>query len=141
MSETRFTPPVNDPWRGLRGVMAGTLVLEGIVVVLALPIVAKVGGGLTVASTTYLVVLTVAMFLGAGLQGRSWALTFDLALQVLLIAGVVFHWSICAVGIVFGLVWVYIAYIKRDVEKRVARGQLPGQEPIVDDGPGGVSDS
>ncbi|MGJ0121573.1 DUF4233 domain-containing protein [Williamsia sp. MIQD14] len=121
--------------------MAGTLVLEGIVVILALPIVAKVGGGLTAASTTYLVVLTVAMFLGAGLQGRSWAMPFDLTLQVLLIAGVVFHWAICAVGIVFGLVWVYIAYIKRDVEKRVARGQLPGQVPVDGDDPGGVSDS
>ncbi|GGF39419.1 membrane protein [Williamsia phyllosphaerae] len=130
----RFTPPVNDPWKGLRGIMAGTLILEFIVVLLALPIVARVGGGLTWVSGVYLVVLALLMVLGAGVQGRPWALQFDLALQVLLIVGVVFHWSIAAVGIVFGLVWLYIAYIKRDVRLRIERGLLPGQEPIGDAG-------
>ncbi len=131
----RFTPPVNDPWRGLRGIMAGTLILEFIVVLLALPIVARVGGGLTWVSGTYLIVLALSMILGAGWQGRSWALGFDLGLQVLLVIGVVFHWSIAAVGIVFGLVWLYVAYIKRDVRLRIERGLLPGQEPVADGGP------
>ena len=131
----RFSPPATDPWRGLRGVMAGTLILEAIVVLLALPIVAKVGGGLTVVSTTFLLVLTLAMILGAGLQGRSWALGYDLLLQVVLIAGFAVHWSIGAVGIVFGLVWLYILYIKRDVAKRMAEGRLPGQVPLDGDGP------
>jgi hypothetical protein len=140
----RFSPPANDPWRGLRGVMAGTLILEAIVVLLALPIVAKVGGGLTAVSTTYLLLVTVAMILGAGLQGRSWALGYDLLLQVVLIAGFAIHWSIGAVGIVFGLVWVYILYIKRDVAKRMAEGRLFGQVPLDGDDPASrpdVSDS
>ncbi|MGZ8180016.1 DUF4233 domain-containing protein [Williamsia sp. SKLECPSW1] len=138
----RFSPPATDPWRGLRGVMAGTLILEAIVVLLALPIVAKVGGGLTAASTTFLVVVTVAMILGSGLQGRRWALYYDLLLQVVLIAGVVFHWSIGAVGVVFGLVWIYIAYIRRDVARRMAQGRLPGQVPLDEGGPpADVSDS
>ena len=67
---SEFTPPVNDPWKGLRGIMAGTLILEFIVVLLALPIVARVGGGLTWASGVYLVVLALLMILGAGVQGR-----------------------------------------------------------------------
>ncbi|GAA2068329.1 DUF4233 domain-containing protein [Williamsia deligens] len=144
-SAPRFSPPVNDPWRGLRGVMAGTLILEAIVVLLALPIVAKVGGGLTAASTTFLLVVTVAMILGSGLQGRSWALGYDLLLQVLLIAGFVLHWSIGAVGIVFALVWVYIAYIRRDVARRIEEGRLPGQVRLDGSGTpedaGDVSDS
>ena len=131
---SEFTPPVNDPWKGLRGIMAGTLILEFIVVLLALPIVARVGGGLTWVSGVYLVVLALLMILGAGVQGRPWALQFDLALQVLLIVGVVFHWSIAAVGVVFGLVWLYIAYIKRDVRLRIERGLLPGQEPVAGGG-------
>lgn len=110
--------------------MAGTLILEVIVVLLAIPIVAKVGPGLNAWSLTFLIGVGVLMILGSGMQGRSWALTFDLALQVLLIAGGLFHWSIAAVGIIFGCVWVYIAYIKRDVAKRIERGQLAGQEPI-----------
>jgi len=36
-----------DPWRSFRGVMAGTLILEAIVVLLALPVVASADGGLT----------------------------------------------------------------------------------------------
>lgn len=128
----RFTPPTVDPWRGLRGVMAGTLILEAIVVMLAFPIVVRVGGGLTAWSAVYLGVLTLALILGSGLQGRSWALPYDLALQVITVAGWIVHWSIGAVGVVFLLVWLYIAYIKRDVRLRMERGLLNGQEPITD---------
>lgn len=128
----RFTPPTVDPWRGLRGVMAGTLILEAIVVMLAFPIVVRVGDGLTAWSAVYLGVLTLALILGSGLQGRSWALPYDLALQVITVAGWIVHWSIGAVGVVFLLVWLYIAYIKRDVRLRMERGLLNGQEPITD---------
>ena len=39
------TPTVGpDPWKSFRGVMAGTLILEAIVVLLALPVVGMVGG-------------------------------------------------------------------------------------------------
>lgn len=128
----KFTAPTVDPWRGLRGVMAGTLILEAIVVLLAFPIVVRVGGGLTVWSGIYLSLLTVAMILGSGLQGKSWALPYDIGLQVITVAGWLFHWSIGAVGVVFLLVWLYIAYIKRDVRLRMERGLLNGQEPITD---------
>ncbi|HEY9313995.1 DUF4233 domain-containing protein [Williamsia sp.] len=131
-SPQRFTPPAVDPWRGFRGVMAGTLILEAIVIGLAFPIVWRVGGGLTVWSGVYLGVLTLAMILGSGLQGRSWALQYNLALQVVTIAGWAIHWSIGIVGVVFGIVWLYIAYIKRDVRLRMERGLLNGQEPIED---------
>ncbi|ASR03801.1 DUF4233 domain-containing protein [Gordonia rubripertincta] len=127
---TRYTPPTNDPWKGLRGVMAGTMILEVIVIILAFPIVWRLGGGLTWVSGGYLILLVLAMISAAGMQGRPYALKLDLALQVAVIIGGVFHWSIAAVGVVFGSVWLYIVYIKRDVEKRVEQGMLPGQEPI-----------
>ncbi|MBD0861207.1 DUF4233 domain-containing protein [Gordonia sp. zg691] len=127
---TRYTPPTNDPWKGLRGVMAGTMILEVIVVILAFPVVWRLGDGLTWLSGGYLVVLIVAMILACGMQGRRNAIAIDLGLQVALIVGGVFHWSIAVVGVVFGSVWLYIRYIKADVEKRVERGLLPGQEPI-----------
>ncbi|MFT4396245.1 DUF4233 domain-containing protein [Gordonia lacunae] len=127
---TRYTPPTNDPWKGLRGVMAGTMILEVIVVILAFPIVWRLGDGLTWLSGGYLTLVVIAMILAAGMQGRPYAITLDLTLQVVLIAGGIFHWSIAVVGVVFGSVWLYIRYIKADVEKRVERGMLPGQEPI-----------
>src|SRR5690606_17364870 len=85
--EQQFRPPATDPWKGFRGVMAGTLVLEAIVVLLVLPVIATVGGGLSAWSTTYVVGLAVVMILGAGLQKRPWAIPFNLALQVLAILG------------------------------------------------------
>ncbi|NDZ93233.1 DUF4233 domain-containing protein [Streptomyces sp. SID6673] len=126
----RFTPPPNDPWKGLRGVMAGTLILEVIVLGLAFPIVANIGSGLTWLSGVYLGVVVLAHILAAGLQGRPYALRLDLALQVLVIVGGIFHWSIAVIGVIFLCVWIYIAYIKHDVEVRIARGMLPGQQPL-----------
>lgn len=120
-------PPTTDPWKGFRGVMAGTLVLEAIVVLLALPVVADVGGGVTWASGIYIVVLAVLMFLGAGLQGRPWALAYDLGLQVLLIAGAIFHLSIGVIGIVFAVVWGFILVLRHDVKRRMEAGLLPSQ--------------
>lgn len=67
--------------------MAGTLILEAIVVLLALPVVGSVGGGLTAASTGYLIGFAVVLVLMSGIQGRPWAIWANLAVQVGLIAG------------------------------------------------------
>ena len=99
---TRYTPPTNDPWKGLRGVMAGTMILEVIVVILAFPIVWRLGDGLTWLSGGYLTLVVIAMILAAGMQGRPYAINLDLGLQVVLIIGGLFHWSIAGVGVVFG---------------------------------------
>ncbi|MBF6140559.1 DUF4233 domain-containing protein [Nocardia farcinica] len=129
MSEERpaDVPAPPDPWKGLRGVMAGTLVLESIVVLLALPVVADVGGGITWFSGSYLVILALAMILGAGLQGRSWALAFNLGLQVLVLLGGFIHLSILVIGVVFVLVWAFILILRHEVKRRMDRGLLPSQ--------------
>ncbi|NEW29071.1 DUF4233 domain-containing protein [Nocardia cyriacigeorgica] len=124
---TESAPAPPDPWKGLRGVMAGALVLEAIVVLLALPVVADVGGGITWFSGTYLVALAVVMILGAGLQQRPWAVPFNLALQVLVIAGAVIHISIGVIGILFAIVWAFILILRNDVKRRMDLGVLPSQ--------------
>ncbi|MGX7694492.1 DUF4233 domain-containing protein [Gordonia polyisoprenivorans] len=125
-----FTAPSTDPWRGLRGVMAGTLVLEVIVMVLTFPIVAKIGPGLTWVSGIYLGVVALLMILACGMQGRRRALEIDIGLQILVIIGGVFHWSIAIVGLLFLFVWLYIRYVRADVARRMREGRLAGQEPI-----------
>ena len=127
MSETEFRPPTNDPWKGFRGVVAGTLVLEAIVTLLALPVVATLGGGATWYSTTYIVALAVAMILAAGKQGEPWAMKLNLILQLFVLGGAVFHLSIGAVGLIFIAVWLYLLYLRRDITERIRRGMLPGQ--------------
>ncbi|WSF93409.1 DUF4233 domain-containing protein [Nocardia vinacea] len=125
--EPQAPPPAADPWKGLRGVMAGTLILEAITVLLALPVVGSVGGGIGWFSGSYLVVLALVMILGAGLQRRPWAIPFNLGLQVLLILGVFVHISIGVMGVFFAVVWGFILVLRADVKRRMELGLLPSQ--------------
>ena len=121
-----------DPWKSFRGVMAGTLILEAIVVLLALPVVGAVGGGLNPASTGYLVGVAVLLVLMAGAEKRPWAIWANLAVQVLLIAGWVVYPGVGFMGLLFTVVWLLIAYLRAEVLRRQKRGLLPGQQPPTD---------
>jgi biotin transporter BioY len=133
MTSDQPQPPTQqpDPWKSFRGVMAGTLILEAIVVLLALPVVARADGGLTAFSAGYLIGFAVMLVLLTGVQGRPWAIWMNLALQVVLVAGVVVHGAIGFVGGVFLGVWALIAYLRAEVLRRQKRGLLPGQQPPV----------
>lgn len=128
------TPDVQapDPWKSFRGVMAGTLILEAIVVLLALPVVNMVGGGLTAWSTAYLVGFAVFLVLLAGVQGRSWAVWLNLGVQLILVAGFFVYPAVGMVGLVFAIVWGIIAYLRVEVLRRQRRGLLPGQQQPSD---------
>ncbi len=135
MSEPVEQQPVGpDPWKSFRGVMAGTLILEAIVVLLALPVVSVSQGGLTWTSGGFLIGMTGVLILLAGVQGRPWALKANLAAQVVLIGGVVIHAAIGFIGVVFGAVWLLIAYLRAEVKRRQDRGLLPGQQLPPTDG-------
>ncbi len=121
-------PAAPDPWKSFRGVMAGTLILEAIVVLLALPVVGSVGGGLTVWSTAYLVGFTVFLILLAGVQGRPWAIWMNLGVQLILVAGFFVYPAIGFIGLLFLVVWGVIAYLRAEVLRRQRRGLLPGQQ-------------
>jgi hypothetical protein len=121
-----------DPWKSFRGVMAGTLILEAIVVLLALPVVSTADGGLTAASGTYLIGLAVVLVLLAGLQGRAWAIWVNLGIQVVLIAGWAVSGAVGFIGLVFAAVWLLILYLRSEVRRREAHGLLPGQQPPPD---------
>ncbi|WP_431240770.1 DUF4233 domain-containing protein [Mycolicibacterium aichiense] len=108
--------------------MAGTLILEAIVVLLALPVVNMVGGGLTGWSMAYLVGFAVFLVLLAGIQGRSWAIWCNLAVQLILVAGFFVYPAVGMVGLLFVAVWAILAYLRAEVLRRQRRGLLPGQQ-------------
>lgn len=125
-------PQRPDPWRSFRGVMAGTLILEAIVVLLALPVVSVSHGGLTTTSGGFLICFAVVLILLCGVQGRPWALWVDLGVQVVLIAGFLVHAAIGFIGVVFAAVWGLIVYLRAEVRRREKRGLLPGQRSTED---------
>lgn len=108
--------------------MAGTLILEAIVVLLALPVVGAVGGGLTGTALGYLIGLAVLLVLLAGLQGRPWAIWVNLVVQLAVIAGFLVYPGIGFIGVLFAAVWALIAYFRAEVLRRQRRGLLPGQQ-------------
>ncbi len=127
-----MTPPASDPWKSFRGVMAGTLILEIIVVLLALPVVATVGGGLRPTSTGYLLGFAGLLVLLAGMQGRPWAIWANLAVQMILVAGYFIYPAIGFMGVLFVVVWGVIAYLRAEVLRRQREGLLPGQQSAPD---------
>jgi hypothetical protein len=124
--------PPPDPWKSFRGVMAGTLILEAIVVLLALPVVGAVGPGLTAGSTGYVIGVAVLLVLMSGVQGRPWAIWANLGVQLLLVAGWFIYPGVGFIGLLFVVVWLLIAYLRAEVLRRQKRGLLPGQQPTDD---------
>jgi hypothetical protein len=131
MTDQGPAPPA-DPWKSFSAVMAATLILEAIVVLLALPVVGAVGGGLTPVAVGYLIGLAVILVLLTGVQGRSWAIWLDLAVQLVLIAGFLLYPGVGLIGLLFAGVWALIAYLRAEVLRRQRRGLLPGQQPPDD---------
>ncbi len=119
---------MSDPWKSFRGVMAGTLILEIITVLLALPVVGTVGGGLTPASTGYLLGFVALLVVLTGMQGRPWAIWANVAAQLVLVAGFFVYPAVGFIGLLFLIVWGIIAYLRAEVLSRQRQGLLPSQQ-------------
>ena len=120
-----------DPMKGIRGVFAAVLVLEAIVVLLALLVFARFGNGPAPVGISVIVGLAVLMVVASGLQRRSWGLGFALVLQLAtIVAGFVLVTPLGVVGVIFALVWGGLLLMRRDVARRMARGELPSQRRV-----------
>ena len=121
--------PVKDPMKGLNSVMAGTLFMEAITIFLILLVVLKVDGGelWTTFNWVYITVLGAAHLIMAFAQRIPNAMWINLALQIPLIAGFFVHWSVTAVGLIFGVVWFYIVKLRREMTQRMRGGYLVTQ--------------
>ena len=120
-------PEIPDPTTGLRGVYAALLVLEAIVVGLALLVLPKFGSGATPLGVVLIGGVAVAMIVASGLQRRSWGLRLALALQVAAVACGLLVPALGIMGLVFAAVWGGILLMRRDVLRRMQRGELPAQ--------------
>jgi hypothetical protein len=119
--------PPPDPMKGLRGVYAATLILESIVVLLALLVLPKFGAGATPVGVAVIGGLAVVMIVAAFLQRRPWGLALALVLQVVTIACGFLVLALGVMGVVFALFFVGLLLLRRDVARKMARGELPSQ--------------
>ena len=121
--------PEKDPMKGLRGVMAGTLIMQAISVLLGLTVVTRISEGQInqTFSVVYITVLGLALIVMAFLQKKKWALKANIVLQVFGILAIFTHFSMGIVGIFFALVWVYIFNLRKNLIERMRHGMLTSQ--------------
>jgi hypothetical protein len=114
--------------RSFVGVMSATLVLEVIVVLLALPVVAKLGDGLATWQGVLVGVLALLLLVTCVFLRRPWGRWVAAGLQVVLVACWFALTALGVVGLIFGLVWAILLWMRHDVAKRMAEGRLPSQQ-------------
>ncbi|MFR4190020.1 MAG: DUF4233 domain-containing protein, partial [Corynebacterium variabile] len=128
--------PQIDPFKGLKGMMAGIMIMEALAVFLILPTIGKLWDGKYASgfNMTYIAVLAVAMTVASFLQFRSFADPMNIVLQVLLlIGGIVVHPIVFIVAVLFIAAWWYTYYLRGHLKQRMERGLLPAQHVWVDE--------
>lgn len=120
--------PAVDPMKGFRGVMAGTLVLEAIVVALALLVVAKLDDGLETFDGVVVGAVVVVLLACCALLRFTWVIWLIGAAQVALICCLIDSPAVGIIGVLFALIWGYLLWLRWDVARRMAQGRLPSQQ-------------
>jgi hypothetical protein len=120
--------------KGFRGVMAGTLVLEAIVVALSLLVVAKLNGGLGTAAGIVVGAVVVLLLVLCALLRRPWVVGPIWMAQAALIGCVFSSVPVGVVGVLFALIWGFLLWLRRDVARRMAAGELPSQQVEAEPG-------
>ncbi|WP_410658118.1 DUF4233 domain-containing protein [Amycolatopsis sp. lyj-112] len=128
MTDVAPKPPAKDPMKSFRGVMAGSLIMEGITVALALPVIAKLGTGVGSFTGWSVIAIAVALIVLCGFLKKPWAVPAVLVLQVALIAFAVAVPAVAILGVIFLGFWLWLLWLRRDVARRMAAGTLPSQQ-------------
>jgi Protein of unknown function (DUF4233) len=121
-----------DPMRSFAGVAAATLLLEVLVVLLSMPVVANLGSGLATWQGVLVGVLALALLVTCAFLRRPWGLYTAAGLQAVMIVCWIALPALGVLGLIFGLVWSVLLWMRRDVARRMAQGRLPSQQSTED---------
>jgi hypothetical protein len=109
---------LRNPGAAVRGVGAGALVAEALVLLLAIQPLRVLGVHLTGVAIGTVVGLALFCVVLAGLLRYRWAWLLVWLPQIaLVVAGFLFHLSLAVLGVLFGLVWVYVLSVRRRVTR------------------------
>ena len=106
---------LRDPVAAARGLGAGTLVLEAVVLMLAIQPIRIMGGQLGGWGVGVVLTLAVVAVGLAGMMRHAWAWKAGAGLQLLLVGGGVVHWSLAVLGLIFAAVWAYASHVRRAI--------------------------
>jgi hypothetical protein len=117
---------LRDPAAAVRGVGAGALAVEALVLLLAIAPLARLGGVNRGPAIAVVVGLAVVAVVFAGLLRRPWVWAAASVIPITLIAAGWLHWSLAAIGVVFGLLWAYVLHVRRTVIADRSSGSSTG---------------
>jgi hypothetical protein len=106
---------LRDPAAAVRGVGAGALVIEALVLLLAIVPLTKLDTRATGWAIGTVVALCVLCILLAGLLRHAWAWYAGAVVQVLICLCGFYHPMLLVFGIVFGAIWGYVLSVRRSV--------------------------
>lgn len=106
---------LRNPEAAVRGLGSGTLVLEAIVLLLAIQPIRIMGGDLSGWGIGVVVALALLAAVLAGSMRRPWAWHAGTTLQVMLLASGLLHWSLAALGLIFGATWAYATSVRHKI--------------------------
>jgi Protein of unknown function (DUF4233) len=106
---------LRNPPAAVRGVGAGALGVEALVLLLAIAPLVKLGGSGTGAAVGLVLILVVVAGVLAGLLRYAWAWWAGAVVPVALLVGGFLHWSLAVLGVVFAVLWGYLLYVRRRV--------------------------
>ena len=106
---------LRNPGAAVRGLGAGALALEAIVLLLAIQPIRIMGGDLGGWGIGAVVALAVLCVVIAGNMKRRWAWPAGTAVQVMLLACGLLHWSLAVLGLIFGAAWAYATHVRRTI--------------------------
>ncbi len=106
---------LRNPGAAVRGVGAGALALEALVLLMAIVPLTKVAGHRAGAAVAMVAALAVLCGVLAALLRHRWAWYAGIALQVALLAGGLLHAALAVLGLVFAGVWGYVLSVRRSV--------------------------
>jgi hypothetical protein len=104
---------LRNPQAAVRGLGAGALAIEALVLLLAIQPIRLLGGSLGGWAVAAVVALAVAAGVLAGMTRRPWVWNAGTVLQALVLLTGLLHWSLLVLGLLFAGVWVYILHVRR----------------------------
>ena len=106
--------PTKDPLKGFNGMVSATLLLEAISIFLGLLVVLKIDGGSywTTFNWLFITVLGLIHLAMLGFARKPWAISTIMVVQFAgAIGGILVHWSITAIMILYIAVWGFGLYL------------------------------
>ena len=109
---------LRNPIAAVRGVGAGALAIEAVILLLALVPLRVLDVRHTSVAIGCVLGIAVLCVLLAGMMRREWAWKAGIVPPILVIACGYFHFSLAVIGVLFLLVWLYVLSVRRTVMGR-----------------------